>query len=322
MISSEKTVVTGANGFLGRALLKELRDRGFDPVGVVRSIKLVSKSMPSLVYHSVGNIDGETRWGTVLQGADVVIHCAARVHVMNEDAASPLQAFRSVNRDGTLNLARQAAALGVRRFIFVSSVKVNGEHTDDRGAFGVDEQPAPEDAYGCSKREAEDGLRKLAQETGMEVVIIRPPLIYGPGVKGNFRKLLTLAKLPLPLPFGAVRNRRSMIYVGNLVDVIILATEHPAAANQTFLVSDGEDISTTALLASLRKACQRNPRLVPIPPRLLRLAGTLTGKQSLVQRLCGSLQVDITKTRRELGWSPPYDIYKGLTETVRADLNC
>jgi len=313
-------MVTGATGFLGRALVRELASQGALVRGVVRVPAGASNPGPGVSYYQAEDIDGNTRWQEPLAGVEVVVHCAARVHVMHDDAASPLAAFRVVNRDGTLNLARQAAEAGVRRFVFISSVKVNGEQTDDRGPFGVDEPPAPEDAYGISKREAEDGLRELAKETGMEVVIIRPPLVYGPGVKGNFRSLLKLARLPVPLPFGAIDNRRSLVYVGNLVDFICVASEHPSAANQTFLVSDGDDVSTTRLLQLMRTALGRRPLLMPVPPALFRAAGALTGKRSLVQRLCGSLQVDIARARRLLGWQPPFTMQQGLASTVNEHL--
>lgn len=320
MTSGWTVMVTGASGFLGRALARALASRGALVRGVVRAPAGDPDSGPGVSYHQVGDIDGNTRWQESLAGAEVVVHCAARVHVMDDDAASPFTAFRTVNRDGTLNLARQAAEAGVRRFVFISSVKVNGEHTDNRGPFEADEAPAPEDAYGISKREAEDGLRVIAQETGMDVVIIRPPLVYGPGVKGNFRSLLKLAGLPVPLPFGAIDNRRSLVYLGNLVDFICAAAEHPTAANQTFLVSDGDDLSTTRLLQQLRMALGRRPMLVPVPPILFRAAGTLFGKRSLVQRLCGSLQVDIAKARRLLGWQPPFTVQQGLADTVNERL--
>ncbi|MFC4260098.1 UDP-glucose 4-epimerase family protein [Marinobacter lacisalsi] len=309
-------MVTGASGFLGRALVRALADQGTTVRAAIRASAMAPDPGPGVSYHQVEDIDGHTRWQESLAGAEVVMHCAARVHVMHDDAASPLAAFRAVNRDGTLNLARQAAEAGVRRFVFISSVKVNGEHTDNRGPFEADEAPAPEDAYGISKREAEDDLRDMAQKTGMEVVIIRPPLVYGPGVKGNFRSLLKLASLPVPLPFGAIDNRRSLVYLGNLVDFICVASEHPAAANQTFLVSDGDDLSTTRLLQLVRTALGRRPMLVPVPPALFRAVGALTGTRSLVQRLCGSLQVDITRARRLLGWQPPFTVKQGLADTV------
>ncbi|GGY76490.1 UDP-glucose 4-epimerase [Marinobacter zhanjiangensis] len=254
-----------------------------------------------------------------LASADVVVHCAARVHVMADSAADPLTEFRRVNVDGSLDLARRAAEVGVRRFVFISSVKVNGEHTDYRPPFEADEPPGPEDPYGISKREAEDGLRALARETGMEVVIVRPPLVYGPGVKGNFRSLLKLARLPIPLPFGVIENRRSLVYLENLVDFIVCVAQHPQAANETFLVSDGKDMSTTQLLRVLRRSTGSAAMLLPVPVVCFWWAGALLGKKPLVQRLCGSLQLDISKARQLLSWSPPFSVEEGLANTVQAE---
>jgi UDP-glucose 4-epimerase len=314
-------LVTGANGFLGRALMREMPGHVSVVRGAVRDLASAHDLQAATSCHEVGDIDANTRWDDALAGVGVVVHCAARVHVMRDDSGSPLDAFRLVNRDGTLNLARQAAQAGVRRFVFISSIKVNGEHTDNRAPFAADDVPAPEDPYGISKREAEDGLRELAAETGMEMVIVRPPLVYGPGVKGNFRSLVKLARLPVPLPFGAIANRRSLVYVGNLVDFIGVAAEHPTAANQTFLVSDGDDLSTTGLLKALRTALGRSSMLIPVPSGLFRAVGGLLGKRSSVQRLCGSLQLDIARTHRVLGWQPPFTVQQGLAETVKADVH-
>lgn len=309
-----KALVTGGTGFLGSALLRKLVEAGHSVIAPVRVPP--TESLASVDWPVVGNIDSETRWQELLVGIDVVIHSAARVHVMDEREQDPLTAFRAVNVEGTLNLASQAAAAGVQRFVFISSVKVNGEQTDDRSQFAPEDAPAPEDPYGISKQEAEDGLRALAEDTGMEVVIIRPPLVYGPGVKGNFRSLIKLAGLPLPLPLGGIDNRRSLVYLGNLVDFILHAAEHPAAANETFLVSDGVDLSTTELLRSMRKALGLSTLLIPVPGQWLWKATELLGKGAIGQRLCGSLQVDIAKNERLLGWKPPYSVAEGLAETV------
>ncbi len=309
-----KVLVTGGTGFLGSALLRKLMDAGQPVIAPVR-VALI-EPVASVAWPVVGNIDSETRWQEILSGVDVVIHSAARVHVMDEHEEDPITAFRAVNVEGTLNLARQAASAGVRRFVFISSIKVNGEQTDDRPPFSPEDTPSPEDPYGISKREAEDGLRAMAQETGMEVVIIRPPLVYGPGVKGNFRSLIKLAGFPLPLPLGGIYNRRSLVYLGNLVDFLLHAAEHPAAANQTFLVSDGDDLSTTDLLRSVRKALGRPGLLIPVPGRWLWKATELLGQGAIGQRLCGSLQVDISKNERLLGWKPPYSVAEGLAATV------
>lgn len=231
---------------------------------------------------------------------------------MNENSSDPLAAFRAVNVEGTLNLARQAAGAGVGRFVYLSSVKVNGEKTDAGHPFTADDAVAPDDAYGQSKHEAEEALRALALETGIEVVIIRPPLVYGPGVKANFARLMHAVHRGLPLPLGAIDNRRSLVALENLVDLIVKCIEHPDAANQTFLVSDGEDLSTTQLLKKIGQALGKPSRLIPVPLVLLKLAGDLVGRGAAIQRLCGSLQVDIEKTRRCLDWTPPLSVDEGL----------
>jgi nucleoside-diphosphate-sugar epimerase len=252
-----------------------------------------------------------------LAGVSVVIHCAARVHVMNEEATEPLAEFRRVNVAGTLRLARQAAEAGVRRFLFVSSIKVNGEHSQPGRPFTADQHPAPGDPYGVSKCEAETGLRALSQETGMEVVIIRPPLVYGPGVKANFLAMMRWLWRGVPLPLGGITdNRRSLVFLDNLVDLIVTCIDHPAAANQTFLVSDDEDLSTTALLRRMAAALGRPARLVPVPVGLITLGARMIGRPGVAQRLCGSLQVDIGKTKELLDWSPPVSVGEGLRRTA------
>jgi nucleoside-diphosphate-sugar epimerase len=261
----------------------------------------------------LGSLDASLQWPAELRDRQVVMHLAARVHVMNESATNPLQAFREINTLGTLQLARQAAQAGVRRFIFVSSVKVNGEATVEGKPFTANDAPAPQDPYGISKAEAEVGLRQIAQETGMEVVIVRPPLVYGPGVKANFASLLRVVRRGIPLPLGWVtNNRRSLVALDNLVDLLITCVHHPAAANQTFLVSDGEDLSTTALLRRMGQAMGQPTRLLPVPPACLMLGAKLLGKTPVAQRLLGNLQVDITHTRETLGWTPPISVDEGL----------
>lgn len=255
----------------------------------------------------------DTDWSRALAGCSAVVHAAARVHVITEVAEDPLARFRHVNVAGTLNLAAQAAAAGVRRFVFVSSVKVNGEGTMEHRPFTASDAPAPQDPYGISKDEAEQGLRQIAQDTGMEVVIVRPPLVYGPGVKANFASLMRALQYGLPLPLGAVtQNRRSLVALDNLVDLLLTCVDHPAAANQTFLVSDGEDLSTAELLRRMGLAMGRRARLLPVPPALLKLGAMALGKADMVQRLLGSLQVDITHTHQTLGWTPPIGVDEGL----------
>ncbi len=254
--------------------------------------------------YCIPDITGATDWSQVLMSCDVVIHTAARVHIMEENSCNPLDEFRRVNVEGTLNLARHAVKQGVKRFIFISSIGVNGESTSDQRPFKPDDLPKPDSAYAISKYEAEQGLLALASETGLEVVIIRPPLVYGPGAKGNFQRMMKLISSGIPLPLGRVNNQRSFVYVGNLVCLIMRCVEHPQAANQVFLVSDGDDLSTTELLHKIGSSLEKPARLLPIPYRILGLSATLLGKKAIFQRLCGSLQVDISKTCELLDWQP------------------
>ncbi len=306
-------LLTGSTGFVGSVLLTELKKLPeFHVVSAVRSA--VSPASDDVVV--VGNIDGTTDYSSALNGVDLVVHAAARAHIMRDEVSDPLAEYRKVNVEGTLNLAKQAVAAGVKRFVYISSIKVNGESTTGLSAFTEADSAKPEDPYGVSKHEAEEGLRLLAQETGLEVVIIRPPLVYGPGVKANFLSLLKLSATGLPLPFGAVNNYRSMLYVGNLVSFIIRCIQHPAAANQTFLVSDGNDVSLRSLLTVMRSAMGRSARLVPVPVGLFKLTGALTGKRGVVDRLVGDLQVDSSKARTLLVWVPPYTVEQGIAATV------
>jgi len=236
---------------------------------------------------------------------------------MQDGFADPLAAYRETNVAGTLNLARQAAAMGIKRFVFLSSIKVNGEQTQIGRPFTPNDIPNPTDPYGISKAEAEEGLRQIADQTGMEVVIIRPVLVYGPGVKGNFLSMMRWLNKGIPLPLGAINNARSLVSLDNLVDLIVTCLNHPAAANQTFLVSDGEDVSTTTLLRKTAAAMGKSARLVPVPAHLLELGSAVLGKQEMAQRLCGSLQVEIEKTRRLLGWQPPLTLDEGLLKAMK-----
>jgi UDP-glucose 4-epimerase len=309
-------LVTRATGFVGRAVVQRLLADD-ESRQVVVAVRRDVQQWPERVLPRVtGDLEPTTDWSVALGGISAVVHCAARVHVMADTAASPLEEFRRVNVQGTLNLARQAAAAGVRRFVFISSIKVNGEATQLGRPFTADDAPAPLDAYGVSKMEAEQGLREIARKTGMEVVIIRPPLVYGPGIKANFSALMRWLRRGVPLPLGAIHNQRSLVALGNLVDLIVTCLTHPAAANQTFLVSDGEDVSTTELLRRMGQALGRPARLVPVPASWLKLAAALVGKQDVAQRLCGSLQVDITKTRRLLGWTLPISLDEGLKKAA------
>ncbi len=266
----------------------------------------------------VGVIDGTTDWSVAVQGASTVVHLAARVHVMNDLSDNPLTEFRRVNVEGALNLARQAAAANVKRFVFISSIKVNGESTQPGRVFTEADVPNPQDAYAQSKHEAEQGLRQIAADTGMEVVIIRPPLVYGPGVKANFAILMRAVQRGWLLPLGAVHNRRSLVALDNLVDFIVNCTTHPQAANQTFLVSDGDDLSTTQLIHGMAHAVRVRPRLLPVPVFVLQLAATLLGKSDVIDRLCGNLQVDISKARTLLGWVPLVSVSEGLQRAMNS----
>ena len=264
----------------------------------------------------VRQIDGLTDWQAALNGVEVVIHLAARVHVMKDTSVDPLAEFRRVNVQGTENLARQAVRAGVRRLVYVSSIKVNGEGTSGSQGYSERDTPAPQDAYGISKWEAEQALHRVAQETGLEVVIVRPPLVYGPGVKGNFISLLAAVGKGIPLPLASTDNARSLVYVGNLVDALIACATHPAAAGQTYLVSDGAPVSTATLVEKIAGALDCRSRSFYFPPVLMRAAAALLGRSAQIDRLFGSLRVDDEKIRRELGWIPPYTLEQGLRATA------
>ena len=309
-----RVVVTGATGFVGKALCVEFVAHGHAVVPAVRRASCLAGEVV------VGDIDGATDWTTALAACDAVVHLAARVHVMDDTAHDPLAQYRATNTDATLNFARQAAQVGVKRFVYISTIKVNGE---GRGtAYCETDAPAPGDAYAISKWEAEQGLQRIAGETGLEVVILRPPLVYGPGVKANFRQLLRTVERGWPLPLGAIRNRRSLLYLGNLVDAIRLCVEHPAAAGQTFLLDDGEAISTPELVRAVASAMGRPARLLAMPVGVLELVGILLGKRAAVARLTGSLYVDSSAIRSRLGWTPPYTLRQGLDATVAYVRGC
>lgn len=307
-------LVTGANGFVGRRLCVELARLGFPVHAALRAPAKLD--IAGCDTFQILDIDANTDWNDALYGVTTVIHLAARVHVMRDDASNPLEEFRRVNVAGTEQLARSAAASGVKRFVYVSSIKVNGEATRDNEKFAECNTPSPQDPYGVSKWEAEQALHRVAKETGLEVVIIRPPLVYGAGVKGNFAQMLKVLARGMPLPLASVENLRSLVYVGNLVDALILCATHPAAAGQTYLVSDGEDISSPDLLRQLGAAMEHPARLFSCPPTLLKLAGRMMGRADQIERLVGSLRVDSSKIRRELGWVPPYTLQQGLQMTA------
>lgn len=307
-------LVTGASGFVGGALCASLVKR-FPLRMSVRDKSKVDLLSNNDIFEA--SLSPDQNWSAALSGVSVVVHCAARVHVMNEKSIDPLAEFRRVNVDGTLNLARQAFESGVRRFVFISSIKVNGESTSLDHPFTADQIPAPSDSYGVSKYEAELGLMALAKETRMEVVIIRLPLVYGPGVKANFLSMMNWLQRGIPLPLGGItKNRRSFVFLGNLVDIIITCINHPAAANQTFLVSDDEDMSTAGLLEHMAVALGQPSKLITVPTTLITLGAKLIGRSDISQRLCGSLQVDIKKTKDLLGWLPPVSVVEGLSQTA------
>ncbi|NBF12243.1 UDP-glucose 4-epimerase family protein [Pseudomonas sp. Fl4BN1] len=311
-----RILLTGASGFVGRAVHDCLsKITAHELVVAVR--KHIYGLPVTTSVAQIDQIDGTTDWMHILVGCDVVIHAAARVHVMNDSSVDPLASFRKVNVEGTLNLARQAAQKGVRRFVFISSIKVNGEETSLDVPYTADAAPAPVDPYGISKMEAENGLMIIAAQTGMEVVIIRPTLVYGPGVKANFLNMMRWLHKGIPLPFGAIHNRRSLVALGNLVDLIIVCIAHPKAANQKFLVSDGDDLSTTELLQRMARALRKPARLLPVPSVFLTVCANFFGKRSLSQRLCGSLQVDISKNRELLSWTPPIAVDAAFDATAK-----
>lgn len=308
-------LVTGATGFVGSAVTRHLA--AAHPGKVIAAVRRTpAQAFEGARPVTVGDLSRDTDWGAALKGVTHVVHAAARVHVMQDSAADPLLEYRRVNVEGTLRLAREAARAGVKRIVFLSSIKVNGESTEPGKPFTADQQPHPLDPYGVSKLEAENGLFEIGRQTGLEVVVIRPPLIYGPGVKANFRAMMRWLQKGVPLPLGAIDNRRSLVGLANLVDLIALCLEHPAAAGQRFLVSDGEDLSTTELLRRMAGAMGCKARLIPVSPGVLNLGAGLLGKAHIAQRLCGSLQVDIGKTRKLLGWQPPFSVDEGLISTA------
>jgi nucleoside-diphosphate-sugar epimerase len=309
-----RILVTGGTGFIGAHLVPALLKAGH-AVRIAKRTPPVGNDPRGVESVAIGAIDGETDWTWALDGIDTVVHLAGRAHVMRETEPDARAAYRRTNVDGTRKLAEAAAATGISRLVFLSSVKVNGERTRE-SPFRETDTPAPEDEYGRTKWDAERILSEISRQTGLKTVILRPPLVYGPGVKGNFLTLLNVCSKRLPLPLSGITNRRSLVYVGNLVDAVIACLDRDKAAGQTFLLRDGDDVATPDLIRRMSEALTVKPRLVPFPPGLLRLAGTLTGRGAAVARLTESLAVDDSKIRSVLGWTPPYSMVEGLGKTA------
>jgi len=311
-----KLLITGATGFIGHALIFKLLTHGNCQISV--SVRKLVSYFPTIVkQYKFDEIYSSTNWDHSLQGIDCIIHTAARVHVMSDNTCNPLNEFRKINTAGTLNLAKQAADSGVKRFIYLSSIKVNGEKTNLGSPFTADDIFIPTDPYALSKYEAEQGLKRLSENSQMEVVIVRPPLVYGPGVKANFFNMMKWLYKGIPLPFGLIYNHRSLVSLDNLVDLIICCIKHPAAKNQIFLVSDNEDLSTSELLKRVSFYLGKKSHLIPISQKLLAFCLSVIGKKNLAERLCGSLQVDMSKTTRLLNWSPPNTVNNELKKTAQ-----
>ena len=312
-----KLLVTGANGFVGQAFCEYQAKMSTDQI--VAAVRRRARIPGAVTQEIVGDIGARTAWQTALDGVDTVVHLAGRAHRMRDTSTDPLAAFRAVNTEGTLNLAGQAARAGVKRLVFLSTIKVSGEGqsrvSDD--AYTERQPSSPSDAYAVSKYEAELGLRRIAKATGLEVTILRPPLVYGPGVGANFLRLMQAVNGGWPLPFGGIDNRRDLLFLGNLVDAISVCTQHPAASNKTFLLADGEGLSTPELIRRISAALNRPARLISVPPAWLRLAAGFARKTPAVERLLGSLMVDSAAISQDLAWQPPYSVDEGLAATAR-----
>tara|TARA_Y100000389_G_scaffold141180_1_gene139025 strand:+ start:1181 stop:2125 length:945 start_codon:yes stop_codon:yes gene_type:complete len=310
-----KILVTGGNGFIGKAICKNLKKKNYTIN--ITSRRDVAINLNGMKVYSINEINENTNWFEALDRVSCVIHCAAKTHVMKKLKKNSLISFRRVNVQGTINLAKQAAACGVKRFIFLSSIKVNGERTDKSIKFKYNDIPKPEDSYGVSKWEAEKGLWKISKETGLEVVIIRAPLVYGPAVKGNLRRLIKLIQSRIPLPFSLIKNQRSLVGIDNLVDLIIHCIDHHKASGNTFLVSDGKDLSTPDLVRGIAYSIELSARLFPLPLIILKFFGLILGKKLEIDRLIGSLKIDNSYTKETLNWTPPLSVEEGIRRMVQ-----
>ncbi|MCK5195191.1 MAG: SDR family oxidoreductase [Desulfobulbaceae bacterium] len=315
MSGKYKTLVTGANGFVGSALCCRLQEKKWPVKALMRSSRGISNNNIFFDAASIGDIGNESELKGILKGIHTVIHLAARVHVMKETVSDSLREFRKVNVEVTTELANASAKEGIKRFIYLSTIKVNGDKTFDK-PFSADDQADPTDPYAISKWEAEQRLHEIGRNTGMEIVVVRPPLVYGRGVKGNFLRLLEMVNKGAVFPLANVKNKRSMISIDNLVDFLMCCMAHPAAVNETFFVSDDDDLSTPQLIGLLAKHLDKSVRLMPFPLWALKGCATLLGKKNIVERLCGSLQIDITKAKKLLDWQPSVSVDEGLMKTV------
>ena len=310
-------LITGATGFIGHAVCEQLLARGWQVKGTIRSSSQDGVGLPEgVIPCSVDSLGPGTDWRKALSGIEVIVHLAARVHIMKDTSEDSLLEFRQVNTHATERLARMAAQMGARRFVFLSTIKVNGEDSGDR-AFNEEDALNPQDNYALSKLEAEQALRRVAEETGLDVVILRSPMVYGPGVKGNFLRLIQVVQRGIPLPLASVHNRRSVIFLGNLVEVVISCMTHPQAKGKTYLVGDDEQLSTAELISRTARALGKSARLWPFPVELLRYAAMLLGKSAEADKLLNSLLVDSSKIRSELGWKPHFSLDEGLSVTAR-----
>jgi nucleoside-diphosphate-sugar epimerase len=307
-------LVTGGRGFVGKAVVSTASSKGLFVRASSRQAKETLLDEPK--YCQVGALGPDTDWDDALDGVEVVVHCAGRAHVINDKSPDPAALFRVANLEGTLHLARRSANAGVKRFVFLSSIGVNGAETRAGDAFSENDPPRPHNAYALSKWEAEQGLTKIAAASGMEIVVIRPPLVYGYDAPGNFGALARAVGRGFPLPLGAINNRRSLIGLDNLVDFILTCAVHPKAANETFLVSDGDDMSTTKMVREIATAAGRDAVLLPVPGAVLRLGAALVGRASTAQSLVGSLEINITKARTQLGWNPPFTVAEGFKRAL------